>query len=107
MKKELMKYAFLTGSQVYGKPTLESDIDLVVLMSGLQNIEPLIRLSDRQVPCNADDYGSSLYFGKLNLICMYDEEKFDTWWNVTQDLSSCAPVTREEAKKAIISAGGS
>ena len=62
--------SFLTGSHVYGKPTKDSDIDLVVRIS-LKDEERLIKLSDNQ--------GLPIRFGNLNLIAATTDEDFAGW----------------------------
>lgn len=62
--------AFLTGSQVYGKPEKDSDIDLVVYVDETTK-QKLIDLSDTgKMPC---------MFGKLNLIFATNEEEYGAW----------------------------
>jgi predicted nucleotidyltransferase len=61
--------AFLTGSQVYGKPTDESDIDLVVLMD-IDTQEQLLDLSGGKFP---------IKFGKLNIIAASTDIQYLAW----------------------------
>lgn len=109
--------AFTTGSRVYGEPTADSDIDLVVLTSpGV--ITALAELADKEVPAfglaapgGASDPGpadspagvtASLKFGRLNLICVADLIAYAVWRKGTIELAKRAddtgkPVPRNEA----------
>lgn len=97
-KKKRAAAAFLTGSQVYGIPREDSDVDLVVLMEPEQAAE----LADAMgVEVEREQVGRypSLQFtvGKLNLIVEADPALFDVWAKGTRLLLDRAPVTREEA----------
>jgi predicted nucleotidyltransferase len=62
--------AFLTGSHIYGNPTGDSDIDLV------------IRIEDGafdQLLSQSDSGTLPLKFGKLNLIAARTDEDFAGW----------------------------
>jgi hypothetical protein len=86
--------SFITGSCVYGTPTAESDIDLVLTLSS-EDIELLSRFADNgKVSAGAD--GGSLRFGNLNLICI-SEVEMEAWKSATDDLVARKPVTRNEA----------
>lgn len=85
-----MRPPFITGSQAYGTPTKQSDIDLVVHS---QNVPQVLVI-------NSDQGGSelgSVKFGKLNLIFANDKE-YDCWKEGTDLLIKRKPVTRDEAK---------
>jgi predicted nucleotidyltransferase len=88
---------FLTGSRVYGTPTEDSDVDLVVLT------EPETRTALFDVAeefDGVDRYGvttSSLVFGGLNLLVETDRRRFLIWKLGTNYLKTQAPVTRDEA----------
>lgn len=62
--------SFLTGSQVYGKPRKDSDLDLVVLVSP-ETAAKLIKHSDLGK--------EPVRYGKLNLILCEDDIEFATW----------------------------
>lgn len=107
--------AFVTGSQVYGTPTVRSDIDLVVMVSP-DDLKLLKDKAGLQATGDSDpgpeDIGglsASLKFGKLNLICVTSQKAFNVWKQGTEDLEKRAPVTRDEAvehfKKLRIEAG--
>lgn len=83
--------AFLTGSQVYGTPTPESDVDLCVQMSWA-DMNALTRFAD-SISGSLPD---AQKFGKLNLLILEDW-KFRAWKRGTEDLVARKPVTREEA----------
>lgn len=86
--------AFLTGSFVYGKHGIGSDIDLVVLVDS-ETYADLVRVGG--MPCR---------FGDLNLILTTDEQKFLKWAEVTHRLCSVGrAITREEAVEAFNAAG--
>jgi predicted nucleotidyltransferase len=93
--------SFLTGSRVYGTPRQDSDIDLVVLVSegDLIALSKLAdELKDLESPGGAYyEDGTSLRFGKLNLLCVTEEKHFDVWRKGTEELMLIAPVTREHA----------
>lgn len=62
--------SFITGSNVYGKPNSDSDVDLVIFVDA-QTKEELIKLSDTgKMPCR---------FGKLNIIFATTEEEYAAW----------------------------
>jgi len=62
--------SFITGSHIYGKPTSDSDIDLVIFVNQ-ETKDKLIELSDTgKMPCR---------FGKLNLIFATNEEEYGAW----------------------------
>lgn len=77
---------FLTGSRVYGKPTKNSDLDIVMLLSDSDK-EMVIRMA-KKFP---------IKFGNLNIIIAKDEEQYKLFRKGTKDLLEIAPVTREYA----------
>ena len=85
----------LTGSRVYGTPTKESDIDLVVLMSW----DAAAALREQ-----ADEVGEyegadlCLRFGKLNLLVTSQVQMYNAWVRGTAQLFARRPVTRDEAR---------
>ena len=99
-------HAFVTGSHAYGDPREDSDIDLVILISG-GDWDKLLHQSDYPM----DDVGQANYlgsgfaplrFGKLNLICTEDAELCDVWRKGTEELRNRKAaigkaVTRDEA----------
>lgn len=91
--------SFVTGSRAYGTPTEESDIDLVVLLESEDCFALIAQAEMNHGPLNGSGGPNdvSLRFGKLNLICLDDPEKFDLWKQATDVLKSRKPVTREEA----------
>lgn len=87
--------AFLTGSQAYGKPRPDSDIDLCVLVDSADYLR-LKALAGYDGDANRE--GSfPCRFGKLNLLVFKSEKAFDTWSEATDNLIRVAPVTREFA----------
>ena len=92
-----MNKAFITGSHAYGTPRIDSDIDIVMLMSemDMQKLLTLVGKSEF-----VDQYGDgqlSLRFGLLNLIICYDQQRYDNWKVGTELLKQSAPCTRESA----------
>jgi len=74
--------AFRTGSTVYGVPTENSDIDLVVLME----------------QADIDALGPfPIRFGKLNLIALDSPVEFAQWLLARKLCLEEAPVTRDRA----------
>jgi len=90
--------AFITGSQAYGEPTPESDIDLCVCLT-MQEMYLLAGLADHAK--GAGSMPDSLCFGRLNLLILEDW-KFRAWKRGTdiliqRKIVSGKPCTREEA----------
>ncbi len=75
--------AFITGSHAYGHPHEKSDVDLVVLMEA-DTADTLSALADSDD--GYDDVSCSLRFGKLNLLCFWDEHAYDAWLKVNKEL---------------------
>lgn len=87
--------AFLTGSHVYGTPTEESDVDLVVFMEEREAAK-LWGLQD------GEKNGGVIRFGKLNIIPCSSRERFNDWKRGTEELVKRSkelgrPMTRAEA----------
>lgn len=96
---------FLTGSRVYGKPSEDSDIDLVIQLSYYE-LDQLKKLADAHDviddSCAGPD-SASLIFGKLNLICCTTDDSFAVWKVGTKRCEDIKrdthkPVLREKAK---------
>lgn len=82
--------AFLTGSRVYGTPTEDSDIDLVIYCESSTK-EKLIELSDSgKMPC---------MFGKLNIIFATNESQYSAWKEACQECKELSPLPKETAFK--------
>ena len=102
--------SFITGSRVYGTPTEDSDIDLVILVSP-EDSELLWDNRDEDLkPDVPTEYNrGTLRYGNLNIIAIEDSEQgrkqFEIWRSVTEDLKKRAPVTKEEAIAAFDKAG--
>ncbi len=98
--------SFLTGSRVYGTPRLDSDVDLVVLVS-LDDHSKLWQ--NRDTSLDHDASGVTIRYGDLNIIALIDDEEgrkqFDIWNTVTEELKLKAPVTKEQAIVAFDKAG--
>lgn len=100
--------ALVTGSQVYGTPKSDSDVDLVVLVSVedyailSRNAEPDDSIQEKSK--NYDGIGglrASLRFGKLNVLVTTDPLAFEVWRRGTDELKRDAdtngPVSRAVA----------
>lgn len=95
--------AFLTGSQRYGTPTPDSDVDLVIRADPVE-IAALMMLCDnqpeplptKQYPEGVSD-SASLRFGRLNLIACANDETFHAWEGATNICVDMKPLTREVA----------
>jgi len=80
--------AFITGSRIYGHPTKDSDIDLVIY-TDQETKELLIALSDTgKQPCK---------FGKLNLILTTDKDEYNSWLVAKFSCMVLSPITKERA----------
>jgi len=97
--------AFLTGSQVYGTPSKESDIDLVVCMT-VSDVNTMVRvLTEKGEKPEHVDYGdgqSSIKIGSLNLLVCHTDKRYASWLLGTQVLmqerqTRHSPLTREHA----------
>jgi hypothetical protein len=92
--------AFLTGSQVYGKPTQDSDIDLVIF-TDVDTMLRLRALSDNPRLVNISGSNThksaSIRFGKLNLTVVTTEDEWQVWRLATLALKAEAPVSKEHA----------
>lgn len=91
--------AFITGSNAYGKPTAESDLDLVVLMTERVR-DKLLEFSDYPKGPNP-----IIRFGKLNIIGVTSELEAAVWLVSTKELEtikeSGQTSTRKEAAALI------
>jgi hypothetical protein len=86
-----MNNAFLTGSQCYGRPTDDSDIDLVILVD---------EKTAEFLWSNSDDEKSSSQkccFGALNLIVCTTQAQYDRWRIGTEALLHVKPVSHKRA----------
>lgn len=85
---------FLTGSQAYGTPNEESDVDIVVLVRDSEELEefPVGKYNDNT---------PTIRIGKLNIILVYNESEYDAWFAATQKMIAWKkagwPVPREQA----------
>ena len=96
--------SFITGSQVYGKPNENSDVDLVVLINK-EEVELLKKTCDRYTEwyeregdCGRYTYilhSISIHFGKLNLICVFRESIYNIWLQATNSAASKRDITTE------------
>lgn len=88
--------AFPTGSQVYGIPKGDSDLDLCILVDQETDIL-LEKFASDTKGDSTTEHGQSYRFGKLNLLTFQDVKAFNHWKKVTDELIARKPVTRDEA----------
>ena len=88
--------AFLTGSQVYGTPRQDSDLDVCILVADPDICSAIAAVSDP-----GDGSMGSLVFGRLNLNLFCGEAQFRAWRDATDEMkmekAAGRPVTRERA----------
>lgn len=89
--------SFLTGSQVYGTPKEDSDIDLVVRISE-DDLCILRRLTGTESQKYTDMNCQTFRFGKLNLICTGSKDSMRVWKEGTEILSD-RDISGEEITK--------
>lgn len=102
-----MSKSFITGSQMYGNPGGQSDIDLVIpmdrdqmnLLVHLYNEAGLNKEGEGVPSETVREDSVSLRFGKLNLIVCCEKEVYTLWKEGTDYLRSKAPVSRIEARE--------
>ena len=87
--------AFVTGSYAYGKPTKDSDVDLVVRIGQVASELLQTAIGDSQQEFKT--YSKGLRFGKLNLLMCTTDAQYDAWLDGTLALVKREPVTRDEA----------
>ena len=91
--------AFMTGSHIYGTPTEDSDVDLVILMLPGDGLD-FANLFQAEIERGKNNYpGAQFTQGKLNIILCTDIEQFEIWEQGTRELQGRRPVAREEAKE--------
>lgn len=93
--------AFLTGSRAYGKPTPESDIDIVILITkeALGKIFELGPVTTEDTHYGSAETGVTLRYGNLNLIFVASQAQYNAWKQGTDELREVAPVSKDEAIK--------
>lgn len=99
--------SFLTGSQVYGKPTKDSDVDLVILMSP-DEARRLNSFSDQKMRYDPDRYPDSFLscrFGVLNILVCTDPKQFAAWFLGTNECSASKPKNTAQATKVMAKFG--
>lgn len=97
-----MNESFVTGSQAYGTPTSESDVDLAIFLPSPHYDLFLGLFADEAVvPLHYNAVSNSLRFGKLNLLIFTDEVRFNAWKLATAELIKAKPVARDIAVEAI------
>lgn len=99
--------AIVTGSQVYGTPKHDSDVDLVILVSAddlallksLGEITVPVKGSDSDPGTTGRDDGlqASIRFGKLNLIATTCPIAYAVWVKGTDYLKRQKPGSRDNA----------
>jgi hypothetical protein len=101
MKKE--RQPFLTGSRVYGTPTENSDLDVVVRCDQyvMAAIEALVGKS----AADYDHESISVQCGPVNLHLCASDAEYDRWQQGTRSCAVVAPIDRDTAKKLLRVAG--
>lgn len=113
-----MVNGFMTGSQLYGRPRDDSDVDIVLLVD--ENLLHLLaEKAGRHLATDQYDdkpESASLTFGQLNLICVTASEEYDAWLEGTEECYQLMQsrwkelghgahyVTRDEAKSIMLKA---
>lgn len=90
--------AFLTGSQVYGIPNEESDVDVVLLVEK-STLDMMVRLLPKG-GTNYDGTVVTVMSGKINLILTTTDEEYRRWRLFTETMTAMKPVSKEAAMKA-------
>lgn len=102
--------AFVTGSYAYGIPHLDSDLDLVILVSE-EDLDLLVDCVETQPVCwrneerhfeipptAANEFDSvSVRYGMLNLVATSNAAVYKAWRDGTAYLKTQRPVSRDEA----------
>lgn len=96
MSQRLRRLPFVTGSRVYGKPKLGSDVDLVVLWDFDMPYDEAATLCSLADFSDGSGDSSSFRFGQLDIIAV-DEKEYDQWWRARERCLAEHPVTRERA----------
>ncbi len=91
--------AFITGSQVYGEPTENSDVDVVIHCSKdvAKELEKLLG----EGPSNYDGTVRTVKSGKINLILCHLEQDMKAWKKGTKILKIMQPVSSKKAKEVL------
>lgn len=106
----MIRKALMTGSRVYGTPTEKSDVDVVFLCDPT-DIEIFALLADKEDGHHVIDKeyerecGQSFRFGKLNLICTWDDEYFDVWEEGTRQLKQEMLINFVEGRSEVTTQG--
>lgn len=90
--------SFITGSQIYGKPNEQSDIDLVIF--GDNDLKKELRSfqGPRTIQAQSKTRNGPIKFGNLNLIVVTDEIEYLAWLH---SLRKCRALSLEnEVKKS-------
>ncbi len=99
-KADHLETALLTGSRVYGKPTDDSDVDLVVLMEPSEAAD-FAALMGANLERSSRESGfypqATVRMGKLNVIVESDPDALDVWRQGTAELVAKRPVDRDVA----------
>lgn len=86
---------FLTGSQAYGSPTVNSDVDVVVLLTDKEPYYEQLEISTTY------EDAVTVRFGKLNIIFVYSQLEYEAWYAATQRMIQWKnkgwPVPKEQA----------
>lgn len=103
--------AFLTGSRLYGQPTPESDVDLVIHMSPERAKKFMDALDPEMLPKHMTPEDRARYglgdqitfrFGKLNLILCLTLTRTDAWLDATQRCERLANIAGRMPRKTSV-----
>jgi hypothetical protein len=90
--------AFITGSEAYGQPNFNSDVDLVIRVDS-DTAKRIRCLSDgmKYVPGNTNPV---VRFGRLNLILCETDEEYAVWrLGTTELIKKSTPTAKEQARQ--------
>ena len=94
---------FITGSRVYGSPTEDSDLDIVIRCD--RYVAAVLESLIGKCSSDYDHESVSVQCGRINLhLCTTDRE-YDRWRLGTRSCEVVAPIDRETAKKLMRVAG--
>lgn len=97
--------AFITGSRAYGKPTVKSDIDLVIRCD--PETERLLRKLSARISKHGakEDELQPIRFGMLNIIVCQSDEDYAVWKLGTEHMKGLkekgSPFDRDTAMEVL------
>jgi len=98
----------LTGSQVYGPATLESDINIVMHVEDAEGLKAFLEIKrigiteDNGPGDSGEKKNTTFYFRigelKFNIICVNSELELNKWEHATKNLLNRAPIYNREER---------